>query len=362
MGFTAPASWLGHRRPGSSLGAGCAAPRRGGTSGSSVRPSRWTTRPWTSPMTRSGAKRVSAWRPSGTSSRGRMTSSWASRHGRWWATSSARGSRLPGGRALTTLVMKTSARAQPGRREQVVEQRARRGPTNGRPCASSLAPGASPTMTTGARRAALAGHEVRGLLADLEAARDVPADLGRDRVEQRSAPRSCSLRTSSPVWARHRDDGRPGLDTARHDPARPSRPRPRRRPRAGRRARSSRSRCRRLLRELDTTVEGVAPCSASTRSSWRWPCCPTGGARLVGARASAPAGFALFAAASLGCGAPATLPALLAARAVQAVGGAAALVAAFALLRAARRATGASCGSPRRCSASPVGPAPWAAR
>ena len=40
------------------------------------------------------------------------------------------------------------------------------------------------------RRAALAGHEVRRLLADLEAARDVLADLGRDGVEELLRPRA----------------------------------------------------------------------------------------------------------------------------------------------------------------------------
>src|SRR3954470_18984916 len=115
--------------------------------GNSVRPSRSSTRPCACVIFASGAKRVSAWRPRGTSSFGRMTSSCASSHGRWWATSSAFGSRLPGGRALTTFVMKTSPRSRPAsssRRSSSLPAP----PTNGRPDSSSFAPGASPTSMT----------------------------------------------------------------------------------------------------------------------------------------------------------------------------------------------------------------------
>lgn len=88
-----------------------------------------------------------------------------------------------------------------------------------------------------------------------------------------------------------------------------------------------------LLRELDTTVEGVAAVIAvytlvlaaallpAERLVRRW------GAARVGAW-----GFALFALASVGCAVADTLPALLVARGVQALGGAAGLVATFVLI------------------------------
>src|SRR3954454_17973855 len=115
--------------------------------GNSVRPSRSMTLPCACVIFTSGAKRVSAWRPSGTSSRGATISSWASSHGRWWATSSAFGSRLPGGRALTTFVMNTSARSRPASARSLSSSLPAL-PTNGRPDLSSLAPGASPTSMT----------------------------------------------------------------------------------------------------------------------------------------------------------------------------------------------------------------------
>src|SRR3954454_11238762 len=117
--------------------------------GNSVRPSCSRTRPCACVIFVSGAKRASAWRPRGTSSFGRMMSSCASSHGRWWATSSAFGSRFPGGRALTTFVMNTSSRWRPAsssRRSSSLPAP----PTNGRPDSSSLAPGASPTSITAA--------------------------------------------------------------------------------------------------------------------------------------------------------------------------------------------------------------------
>src|SRR3954469_1663153 len=117
--------------------------------GNRVRPSCSRTRPCACVIFVSGAKRASAWRPSGTKSFGRITSSWASSHGRWWATSSAFGSRLPGGRALTPFVMKTSSRCSPASSSSRSSSLPAP-PTNGRPDSSSFAPGASPTSMTAA--------------------------------------------------------------------------------------------------------------------------------------------------------------------------------------------------------------------
>jgi MFS family permease len=88
-----------------------------------------------------------------------------------------------------------------------------------------------------------------------------------------------------------------------------------------------------LLRELDTTVEGVASIlgvytvvlALALLPAERWQ-------RRVGAPRTGAVGLALFAAASVVAGASNALGPLLAARAGQAVGGAMALVAAFALL------------------------------
>ena len=79
-----------------------------------------------------------------------MTFSCASSHGQWWRTSSGLGSRLPGGRALTTFVMKTSSRRRPAS-ARTWSRSLPAAPTNGRPVSSSLRPGASPTRTTPAR-------------------------------------------------------------------------------------------------------------------------------------------------------------------------------------------------------------------
>jgi len=88
-----------------------------------------------------------------------------------------------------------------------------------------------------------------------------------------------------------------------------------------------------LLRELHTTVEGVAAVLGVYTVVLAAALLPVERLqRRVGAPHTAAAGLGIFAAASLVAGASDTLGVLLAARAVQAVGGAAALVAAFALL------------------------------
>jgi hypothetical protein len=98
-----------------------------------------------------------------------------------------------------------------------------------------------------------------------------------------------------------------------------------------------------LLRALDTTVEGVAAVIAVYTLVLAAALLPA--ERLVrgaGAATVGMWGFALFAAASVGCALADSLPVLLVARGVQALGGGAGLVAAFVLIgggtRAGRRA------------------------
>jgi MFS family permease len=88
-----------------------------------------------------------------------------------------------------------------------------------------------------------------------------------------------------------------------------------------------------LLNELHTTVEGVASILGVYTVVLAAALIPAERLqRRVGAPRMATGGLALFAAASLVCGASGSLGLLLTGRAVQAIGGAAALVAAFALL------------------------------
>jgi len=62
-----------------------------------------------------------------------------------WRVPLCSGSRLSGGRQRTQLVMRTSPRSRRAFRKRVVEDVAAAAPTNGSPCSSSRAPGASPT-------------------------------------------------------------------------------------------------------------------------------------------------------------------------------------------------------------------------
>ena len=88
-----------------------------------------------------------------------------------------------------------------------------------------------------------------------------------------------------------------------------------------------------LLVELDTTVEGVAAVIGVYTLVLVAALLPAEAlARRLGPARVGAAGFALFAAASVACGAADSLGTLLVARGVQAAGGAAALVAAFSLL------------------------------
>jgi MFS family permease len=93
-----------------------------------------------------------------------------------------------------------------------------------------------------------------------------------------------------------------------------------------------------LLTELDTTIEGVGAVigvytlvlCAALIPAWRL-------AQGIGYRGVGVAGFALFAAASVGCAQADTFAMLLVGRAMQAIGGAGGLVAAFELLHAGER-------------------------
>jgi MFS family permease len=88
-----------------------------------------------------------------------------------------------------------------------------------------------------------------------------------------------------------------------------------------------------LLHALETTVEGVAAVIAAYTLVLAAALMPAQRlVRRVGAARAGAWGFALFAAASVVCAVAGSLPALLAARGVQALGGAAGLVAAFELI------------------------------
>ena len=92
-----------------------------------------------------------------------------------------------------------------------------------------------------------------------------------------------------------------------------------------------------LLRELDTTVEGVAAVIGVFTLVLAAALIPAEMLRRrVGTAALGVAGFALFAAAGIGCGVASELPVLLVARAAQALGAAAALVAGFDAIGAGR--------------------------
>ena len=78
------------------------------------------------PDPRAGHERPIEYRPSVTTTAGSSTSSWRRRYGAQAAISSGCGSRLSGGRHLTTLVMNTSSRPQPIDAEQLARAGRRR--------------------------------------------------------------------------------------------------------------------------------------------------------------------------------------------------------------------------------------------
>src|SRR4051812_35129549 len=130
-----------------------------------------------------------------------MIASSRSSHGMQCATSGAFGSRLSGGRALTTLVIQTSSRTSPAAASSSPSSLPAR-PTNGRPSSSSVAPGASPTNITGA-----AGLPSPGTI--------------RDAVVHGSKPHPVWARISSRKLSSAVDTGCPLIDEAAlHGPAR----------------------------------------------------------------------------------------------------------------------------------------------
>src|SRR6266545_6238393 len=82
--------------------------------------------------------------PSVQTTRGAINSSERNRYAWQLSISCGSGSRLPGGRQRRTLVTNTSPRVRPISPSRVSSSRPA-WPTNGTPCLSSLAPGASPT-------------------------------------------------------------------------------------------------------------------------------------------------------------------------------------------------------------------------
>src|SRR4051794_40002100 len=85
-----------------------------------------------------------AWLPSVAITFGLISSTWRKRYGSHASFSSGTGSRLPGGRHLSTLQTKTSARVRPIPARSLSSSFPA-WPTNGSPCLSSWKPGASPT-------------------------------------------------------------------------------------------------------------------------------------------------------------------------------------------------------------------------
>src|SRR4051812_21975378 len=85
-----------------------------------------------------------AWLPSVAITFGRISSTWRKRYGSQASFSSGTGSRLPGGRHLSTLQTNTSARVSPMPASSPSSSFPA-WPTNGTPCLSSWKPGASPT-------------------------------------------------------------------------------------------------------------------------------------------------------------------------------------------------------------------------
>src|SRR5881275_2190179 len=90
-----------------------------------------------------------AWLPRVATTFGRISSTWRKRYGSHVSFSSGTGSRLPGGRHLSTLQTKTSARVRPIPASSLSSSFPA-WPTNGTPCLSSWKPGASPTNSRSA--------------------------------------------------------------------------------------------------------------------------------------------------------------------------------------------------------------------
>ena len=91
-----------------------------------------------------------AMRPTASMIFGLSSAIWFDRYGRQRDTSSGFGSRLPGGRHLRMLAMNTVSRGRPMASSIALSSWPAR-PTNGSPCRSSSAPGASPITSHSAR-------------------------------------------------------------------------------------------------------------------------------------------------------------------------------------------------------------------
>ena len=89
-------------------------------------------------------------RPTASMIFGLSSAIWFDRYGRQFETSAGFGSRLPGGRHLRMLAMNTVSRGRPMASSIALSNWPAR-PTNGSPCRSSSAPGASPITSHSAR-------------------------------------------------------------------------------------------------------------------------------------------------------------------------------------------------------------------
>src|SRR5690606_4567871 len=136
-GAHAPASTMRRARHRSSHARRLSAGLRSRSAGWNVTTSGGPRSGWRWPRRRASGTSVlsrlwAAWRPSATISRGRSSAIWRTRYGSHAATSCGCGSRLPGGRDLSTLAMYTSARLRPSASIIALSSCPAR-PTNGSP-------------------------------------------------------------------------------------------------------------------------------------------------------------------------------------------------------------------------------------
>ena len=183
-------------------------------------------------------------RPRVTTTDGSRASSWRRRNGAQAAISSGSGSRLSGGRHLTTLVMNTSSRVQPMWPSSRSSRPPAR-PTNGRPSRSSLKPGPSPTNMT-----SVSGSPSPGTAF-------VRVSCSRQRVQSRT---SAAIASSA---ARRSADVTPGF-RPRSAPRRPST-----HPRSTRTSAIWTALVAAPLRRLSLTTQNARPRPPSMLSSWR---------------------------------------------------------------------------------------------
>ena len=204
-------SGAARQRTASPAASGCTSPPPGGRAGT-ARARRDQRAVHLGDLRRRARSASSAWRPSGTSSRGCDQRELASSHGIECATSRrlrvavVRRARLddvgdPDVRAL-----------EPGLGEQLVEQLARRGPRTGAPARPRVRPGRlAHEHHRRASPAALAGHAARAGLARLEAAPAAVADVARESSSVDISRRGAA----GPPSARARGGWRAGACAAR---------------------------------------------------------------------------------------------------------------------------------------------------